>query len=519
VIDHASSKHPPPLFRQQIWWLCFRPECAICGCGAVFVSKSSSSSPPPLPQSPPPRPSAWDGQTNRDQFLREQIERAEAAVSAKRFHEAAGICQDVLEVERDYPPALALLGGIIGHRGDLARGIGLIERAIRKDRSVAAWFSNLSGLYRMQYRIEEAVLAAREAVRLAPHSARYLITLGKALIDEDNRDEAIVAFLLALAREPANAEAHLAIGQILLARGEWRPGWLEYEWRNHLEQAKGMLPPMTAPAWNGMRLPTGRLLLVGDQGYGDTLQFCRFIPLAAERCQEVVLGCSPELLPLLRNIPGAASCHSTWGEIPPHAVYCLLSSLPGLFDIHEEAIPARVPYLSPDPADQELWAARLAREPNGRGLRIGIAWAGRPQHPNDRRRSIPLVELAPLAGLERLSFVSLQKVIPPHDRPALKGTFPELIDLTQHLTDFAQTAALIANLDLVLSVDTAVAHLAGALGKPVWVMLSEPADWRWMLNRTDSPWYPTMRLFRQPRPGAWAPVIADVAKALAALPR
>src|SRR5579875_1981243 len=216
---------------------------------------SSSSSPPPLPQSPPFRPSRPEAQGSRDQFLREQIERAEAAVSAKRFHEAAGICQDVLEVERDYPPALALLGGIIGHRGDLARGIGLIERAIRKDRSVAAWFSNLSGLYRMQYRIEEAVLAAREAVRLAPQSARYLITLGKALIDQGNRDEAIVAFLLALAREPANAEAHLAIGQILLAQGEWRPGWLEYEWRNHLEQAKGMLPPMTAPAWNGMPLP------------------------------------------------------------------------------------------------------------------------------------------------------------------------------------------------------------------------------------------------------------------------
>ena len=462
-------------------------------------------------------PSPADTEAARAQALREQILRAEQAMVAKRFNEAAGICQDLLETTPDHPPALALLGGIIGHRGDLTRGVALLERAIGRDRSVAAWFSNLSGLYRMQYRLEDATAAAREAVRLQPQAPRFLVNLGKSLIDQGERDEALTAFLMALAREPANPEAHLAIGQILLARGEWRPGWLEYEWRNQLEQAKGMLPPMTAPAWNGMRLPAGRILLVGDQGYGDTIQFCRFIPAVAERCQEVVLGCSPDVAPLLAKLPGVAQCHSRWNEIPPHAVHCLLSSLPHLFEITEASIPARVPYLAADPGDVALWQARLAGQ---RGPRVGIAWAGRPTHPNDRRRSMALADLAAIGQIADVSFVSLQKIVPDRDRPALAGIFPGLVDHGDLLTDFAQTAALIASLDLVVTVDTAVAHLAGALGRPVWVMLADPPDWRWMLGRTDTAWYPTMRFFRQPRPGDWAAVADAVAKALAGgLPR
>jgi Flp pilus assembly protein TadD len=461
---------------------------------------------------------ATDPQAERQKALHEQLVRAEQAMAAKRFHEAIGICQDVLEGNADYPPALALLGAMLGHRGELARGTTLLERAIAKQPNVPAWHSNLSGLYRVQYRTKEAVAVAREAVRLKPDSARFLVNLGKALVDNEEREAALGAFLAALGREADNPEAHLAIGQVLLARGEMTPGWLEYEWRNQLEMAKGMLPKMVAAQWNGMMLPKDRLLLVGDQGYGDTLQFCRFVPMAAARCQEVVVGCSPDLAVLLGKLPGIAKTYSRWNEIPPHKAYCLMSSLPGLFGIQPDTIPARVPYLSPPAEHVKAWAERFAQQTPPGQRRIGVAWSGRPTHPNDRRRSMRITDLAPIGRAEGVTFVSLMQKVRPQDAGDL-GTLPGLVDISDGLTDFAQTAAAIANLDLVITIDTAVGHLAGALGRPAWIMLANPSDWRWMLDRADSPWYPTVRLFRQPTPGDWASVVNAVAQELAASAR
>lgn len=474
---------------------------------------------------------AADPEAERRKALHETLLRAEQALAAKRYHEAAGVCQDVLEANPDHPPALALLGAILGHRGDLGRGAALLERAIAKDASNAAWYSNLSGLYRMLYRAQDAVAAAQQAVRLRPDQARFHVNLGKALVDNGERDAALTAFMLGLGREASNAEAHLAIGQVLLARGEMTPGWLEYEWRNQLEMAKGMLPKMVAAQWNGMRLPPpgpggadaaadrpeGRLLLVGDQGYGDTLQFCRFIPAAATRCQEVLLGCSPDLAPLLRKIPGVGRVYTKWNEIPRHVAYCLLSSLPGLFGVQPETVPADIPYLSPEPEQVQAWAERLAQKVAPGRLRVGVAWAGRSTHPNDRRRSMRLADLAPLGRLEGVSFVSLMQKVSQRDAGDL-ATLPGLIDVGEALTNFGETAAAICNLDLVVTIDTAVGHLAGAIGRPVWLMLANPADWRWMLDRSDTPWYPAMRLFRQPRPGDWASVVAAIMQELAAQP-
>lgn len=446
----------------------------------------------------------------RAQALREQLQRAEQAMLAKRIGEATGICQDMLESAPDHPPALALLGAIAGHRGDLPRGIALLEQAIGADRTVASWFGNLSGLYRLEARLPEAVATAREALRLQPGLARHLVTLGKALMDSGEHTEAMAAFCGALAREPNHAEAHLAVGQMLLARGEFQPGWREYEWRNQLDQAKGTLPGMVAAAWNGMQLPNDRLLLIADQGFGDSLQFARFIPLAAARCQEVLLGCSADLMPLLGQLPGVGRSFSRWNEIPGHAAYCLLSSLPFLFNIEPDDLPGRRDYVAADPDRIAAWAARLGI---ARGRRVGIAWAGRPRHPNDRRRSMPLASLAPLAAFAGWQFISLQKPVPPQDQAAF-AAWPGLVDHSAALTDFGETAALLANLDLVISVDTAILHLAGAMGRPAWAMLAEPADWRWMRARTDSPWYPSLRLFRQPHPGAWDGVVGDIASAL-----
>jgi hypothetical protein len=262
-----------------------------------------------------------------------------------------------------------------------------------------------------------------------------------------------------------------------------------------------------------MRIPNGRLLMVGDQGYGDTIQFARYIPLIADRCQELILGCSAEMGPLLSVIPGVKQYCHRWTDVPGHAAHCRLSSVPYLVHTMPDTIPAKVPYLFAEQGRVTAWRTRLeGMLPDG-VPRIGLAWTGRPTHPNDRRRSMALARLAPLATAGRVSFVSLQKPLPETDNATL-SQFPGMTDLSEGLQDFGETAAVIANLDLVITVDTAIGHLAGALGKPVWIMLPKASDWRWMLKRSDSPWYPTARLFRQETPGAWDPVLQEVTSTL-----
>jgi tetratricopeptide (TPR) repeat protein len=436
------------------------------------------------------------------------LARARAAAQAKRWNEAIGICDDLLLASPELPAALALLGTVRAQRGEVEEAIGLLERAVAKDPAVAGWHANVCALYRLVTRCEDAVRAGREAVRLNGTNPQYLLNLALALVDVDERDQSIVYLLRAIGHSPGDAAAHLALGQILLARGEFAAGWIEYEWRNETEAAKGTLPRMTSAAWNGMRLP-GRILLVGDQGYGDTIQFARYIPMVAERCNEVIIGCSPELAPLLAPVPGVTSCLFRWDEIPGHAAHVRLSSLPYLFQTAPSTIPSAPAYLSAPAGRSEAWAARLQQSLGSARPRVGVAWTGRPTHPNDRRRSLRLSRLRPLFEVQGASFVSLQKPL-----PAADALDPAVLDLADEMTDFGETAAIIENLDLVITIDTAIGHLAGALGKAVWVMLPTPADWRWMVEGDGTAWYPSMRLFRQPAPGAWGDVVANVADAL-----
>jgi Tfp pilus assembly protein PilF len=438
--------------------------------------------------------------------------RARQAAQAKRWHEAIGICQDVLAGTPEHPAALALLGTVHAQRGEVDPGIVMLERAIAAQANVAGWHANLCALYRLACRPQEAVRAGQTAVRLQSSSPQYLINLALALTDLDERQQATACLLRALGLDPKEASAHLALGQILLAQGEMQPGWIEYEWRNETEAAKGTLPRITSALWNGMPLQ-GRLLLVGDQGYGDTIQFARYIPLASKLCQELIIGCSPELVPLISKIPGITSCHHRWDEIPGHAAHARLSSLPYLFRTEIATIPSPDPYLSADPARVAFWRERLDAELGSGGKRVGLAWSGRPTHPNDRRRSIRLATLRSLADVPNVSFVSLQRPMPAADMPLL-GAFRGLRDHADDLADFGETAAVVANLDLVITVDTAVGHLTGSLGRPAWILTPRPSDWRWMLNRSDSPWYPSVRLFRQPAPGMWEEPVREVTAAL-----
>jgi hypothetical protein len=217
--------------------------------------------------------------------------------------------------------------------------------------------------------------------------------------------------------------------------------------------------------------------------------------------------------PLLRDIPGVTQFCHRWTDVPGHAAHCRLSSLPYLFNTMPDTIPAPVPYMKADPERIAWWRERLELQLPAGVRRIGLAWTGRPTHPNDKRRSMPLESLLPLASAGPAAFVSLQKPMPARDLPFI-SQFASMTDLSEELTNFGETAALIENLDMIVTVDTSMGHLAGALGKPVWIMIPKAADWRWMLDRSDTPWYPSARLFRQDKPGAWTPVIESLRAAL-----
>jgi tetratricopeptide (TPR) repeat protein len=444
------------------------------------------------------------------------LARAQAAAQAKRLNEANGICTDVLAALPDHPAALALQGIVVAMAGDPDRGVGLLQRAIAIRPGNATWYAHLSSLCRATYRMEEALAAGQESIRLDPNNPEHLVNLSLVFVDVDDRDRAMACLLRALGLKHDHADGHLAMAQNLLAKGDFDPGWLEYEWRNQTEAGKATMPAMTSAHWNGMRIPNGRLLLVGDQGYGDTIQFARYIPMAAERCAELIVGCSAEMGPLLANIPGVKQYCHRWTDVPGHAAHCRLSSLPYLFRTQLDSIPGGIPYLKVDPARIAAWRERLAATLPAGAKRIGLAWTGRPTHPNDRRRSLPLAALAPLAAVGPAAFVSLQKPMPARDLEAMQR-FPGMTDLSEALTDFGETAALMENLDLVVTVDTSVGHLAGALGKPTWILIPKAADWRWMLEREDSPWYPSVRLFRQHKPGGWDEPMGKLRAALRAM--
>ena len=445
------------------------------------------------------------------------LTRARAAALALRYDEAAGICQDVLAVAPDDPNALASLGIIVGRAGEAERGIALLRRAIALYPENASWHANLGAHYRATHRTDEALAAGRQAARLEPESPDHLVALALTLVEKQDPGQAAACLLRAIGLTRDDVNAHLLLAEILLAGGDFAAGWREYEWRMLTDAGKRMMPALRSAYWNGMRLPGERLLLFGDQGYGDMIHFSRYIPMAAERCQEIVLVCVEEMKSLLQHVPGVRQARHRWDDLPAHAAHCRLASLPLLFNTTPETIPATAPYLAPDPARVAHWRDRLAASLPAGAKRVGLAWRGRATHPNDRSRSMPLSCLTPLANAGGVAFVSVQRPMTAADLDSA-ARFPGMADLTSELTDFAETAAVVQNLDVVITVDTAVAHLAGALGRPVWIMLSSSPDWRWQLHRDASPWYPTARLFRQDTPGAWDAVVSRVRDALADIP-
>jgi hypothetical protein len=254
-------------------------------------------------------------------------------------------------------------------------------------------------------------------------------------------------------------------------------------------------------------------VLVADQGFGDVIQFCRYIPWVLERCPDLVIACSSEMIPVLRQMLRADRIFCRWEDCPPYKAFCALSGLPRLHRTRLDNVPAVIPYLRADPSRVAAWAERLGRLAPGSHRRVGIVWAGRPTHSNDRRRSAKLADFSPLAALPGVALVSLQKGPSADQAGRYFGRAP-LINIGAEVRDYDDTMALLACLDVVVTVDTSVGHLAAAMGRPAWILLATSPDWRWLLEREDSPWYPTVRLFRQTVPRVWGDVFERVAGAL-----
>jgi Flp pilus assembly protein TadD len=350
----------------------------------------------------------------------------------------------------------------------------------------------------------EAIASYDAARRIAGDSAQLLTNRAHALRRLDRIEEAVGDLQQAIALRPDFAEAHFELGMARLALGDFAPGWDEYEWRWQTGAFAPSHRPFTSPLWTGAQDLAGKtVLLHGEQGLGDTIQLVRYVPLVARRGASVILEVQPELVSLLAGLAGAATVIARGRKLPRFDLHCPLMSLPRAFGTTAETIPAGTPYLQVAAARTEAFARALP----GQGPLIGVAWAGRSTHHNDHNRSLPLARLAPLLARPGVRLVSLQRDLRDGDAALLRQS-PSVLDLGGVPEDLADTAALIARLDAVVSVDTAVAHLAGALGKRLFLLLPFAADFRWLRRREDSPWYPTARLIRQPAFGDWDGAVA-----------
>lgn len=420
---------------------------------------------------------------------------ARAEVEARQFHTA----------RPDIPDASSLLARCLRLLGREAEALPLLAHAAAVSSAMAE--VNELGLCLLELdRPAEAADAFRQAAELAADRFQPWHNLGNALLDQHQPEAAIAAFDRALALAPEDAASRVHRAQALLLLGRYAEGFVEYEWRWRLPATLTLRGGLTTPLWDGAPLAGRRLLLYAEQGFGDTLQFARFVPMAAQRGGRIILDVPPALHRLLSGLPGAAQVSRQDAPAPDHDLRLPLMSLPHALGVTVETLPA-APYLPvPDPGP---WAGRLAHLS---GRKVGLAWKALAEKRGSALRSAPLAALSPLFALPGISWISLQKDVPAEDRPLP----PHMPDVSGHLGDFADTAALIAGLDLVVTVDTAVAHLAGAMGKPVWVMLPAGCDWRWLMAREDSPWYPTARLFRLTREAGWAGIAAALTRALTA---
>jgi tetratricopeptide (TPR) repeat protein len=419
----------------------------------------------------------------------------------------------VLDARPDDVEGLTGRAGLLRELGRLEEAAGDLVRALSLAPDHVEALVERANVAHDRFDHDGALAAYDQALRHRPDDLAALVNRGATLHAMGRPADALATWRRAHSVQPDNPDVVFNIGLCLLQMGDWPEGWQAHEARLRRPPWLDALPGFAAPQWDGQADLAGRrLLLVGEQGLGDTIQFSRYARLAAARGATVILGVDPRLRRLMTSLEGVTQVVSPGDPDPAYDLFCPLMSLPARLGLtlSDAAMPA--PYLQADPADVVRWRHRLDGLP---GRKVGLVWAGDPRTGNlsltrlDHRRSVSLDRLAPLLAVPDVTFVSLQK-----GAASAQAAGWNIEDWAADLHDFADTAALIEALDLVITVDTSVAHAAGALGRPVWVLNRFDRCWRWMMDRTDTPWYPTMRLFTQSRPGVWEGMVAEVAVAL-----
>ena len=444
----------------------------------------------------------------------EKFRRAvEAAPESADAHSSLGT--QLMELDRIDEAEKAYRQGVDAHPGDagllnnlaaMAKVRGYLEESADLYRRVtglapadAAGWRNLAAALKNLGHMNEALSSCKKSLKIEPNDPATHDVLGDIRLAEGRVDDALKSFDKALGLAPDFAYARSHRGMVRLLMGDFEAGWEDYQWR----LKTGVTPTLASPLWDGSALEGRTIVLTSEQGFGDTLQFVRYAPLVAALGGKVVVHCQPHLMRLFAGLKGAAEIVPADSGPPDHDCHAALMSLPHLFATTGETIPADVPYLSPDETLSAAWKERFGDAP---GLKVGLVWRGNPEQAVNRARSLPPELLVPLTKISGVSLFSLQKDA--DDVP--QG----ITGLGEDLSDFADTAAAMSQLDLIISICTSTAHLAGALGRPLWIPLAFAADWRWLRDRDDSPWYPTARLFRQNSPDDWEDVVDRLARAL-----
>ncbi len=431
-----------------------------------------------------------------------QAGREQAAIKAYR---------KAIELNNNYELAYNNLGNSLQKLNKYDESIQYYARAIKLKPDYAEAYNNIAAALYKLGNFKEAIENCKKAVKLKEDYAEAYNTLAAALQSRQRFDEAIESYSKTLQYAPEYAEAYYSRGMLYLLRGDFAKGWHDYQWRLKTKKTKANIRH-DKPLWQGENFQGKTLLVQAEQGFGDSIQFVRYLPMVKERGGTVIFAEKPELIGLFPNLDGiddlVDTAKLTEGNVK-YDLYVNLLTLPAIFDTKIDTIPARIPYLSADASKIEYWQNKIKTD----AFKIGIVWAGNPTHGNDRNRSCTLNNFIQLAKIENVTLFSLQK----GSAAEQINNWPqdlELINIGREFGDFTDTAAAIGNMDLTISVDTAVIHLAGAMGKDAWLLLPYEPDWRWMLNRDDSLWYPTISLFRQKQYGNWDDVFQPVAERL-----
>ncbi len=465
-----------------------------------------------------------------------------ALAEEKKFEESLSCFQAAVRYQPGSAEAHHGMGNVLGELGRDEEAIVAYRKAIKYQPDHAGTLHNLGVALTRLRRSGEAAVFLHQAVRLRPDFAEALNSLGLTYLqhgdfavaetnfmhalqlnprcvaahtnlgstykEQGRLEEAVACYDLALAMDPECTITHWNRSLAWLQMGDFQQGWPEYEWRWRRKTTPP--PPYTQPRWDGSPLGGRTILLHAEQGLGDMMQFVRYVPSVKEKGGVVIIAAPSSVIGLLATCSGIDQTVTDGQTMPTFDVHAPLLSLPGLLKTDVATIPAKVPYLTADSAKLDRWGHRLRAIP---GFKVGISWQGNPRHDWDAHRSFPLAAMEPMARVDGVTLISLQKGSATDQIALVKDRFP-VFDLGRDLTDFTETAAVIKQLDLVICCDTSVGHLAGALAVPVWLALSTFVDWRWLRGTNSSPWYPTMRLFRQERLGKWKSLLRRIAKEL-----